>query len=327
LSLKNPLEIDWQGREWHGTREIVEKAKKEGYDGIIIHNVKDNYNNTTKTKPHNVYAAFSPEQIKSATDNRGTFDGANPDIRFSLSEKGRNILNSKGMNEKFNLPSLEEARKNVPEDTRNWLTKVWNKIVSRKGEGINNNSPKDLGNVSQKTKQAVKEFYGKNVSKQIITPNGLGHIYREHGKDIARELNDKQIPMTAETIANIPDVLANPDNVRQGGKTGRDGYDTVVLSKKYADGTIHVVDAILKNNVLEVWTSYTWNNAKTEKKNSARGVTTTVSDDMGSEQRGTIPTSQKRVSSEPSSTNKYTKNSGNKQDESENIHKYTQKEP
>lgn len=35
---------------------------------------------------HRVYVAFDPEQIKSATGNRGTFDPANPDIRYSRGE-------------------------------------------------------------------------------------------------------------------------------------------------------------------------------------------------------------------------------------------------
>lgn len=44
-----------------------------GHDGIIIDHGKDGKE----------YVVFSPTQIKSATGNRGTFDPANPDIRFS----------------------------------------------------------------------------------------------------------------------------------------------------------------------------------------------------------------------------------------------------
>lgn len=38
---------------------------------------------------HRVYIAFDPEQIKSATGNRGTYDPSNPDIRYSMSEQWR----------------------------------------------------------------------------------------------------------------------------------------------------------------------------------------------------------------------------------------------
>lgn len=33
------------------------------------------------------YVAFTPEQIKSATDNSGTFGSGNADIRFSVQER------------------------------------------------------------------------------------------------------------------------------------------------------------------------------------------------------------------------------------------------
>lgn len=53
---------------------ITEKYKAElieqGYDGII-------------NEAYNEIVAFDPTQIKSATGNQGTFDPANPDIRFS----------------------------------------------------------------------------------------------------------------------------------------------------------------------------------------------------------------------------------------------------
>ena len=76
LSLKNPLEIDakkniWRkyeieinGEKLKGTKNIVKYARKNGYDGIIVKNVKDNYNNTDKTKTSVVYVVFKSDQIK-----------------------------------------------------------------------------------------------------------------------------------------------------------------------------------------------------------------------------------------------------------------------
>ena len=52
--------------------------KSKGYDGIIDRGGK--YHETN----HVVYVPFESEQIKSATDNRGTFDPASPDITFSM---------------------------------------------------------------------------------------------------------------------------------------------------------------------------------------------------------------------------------------------------
>ena len=77
LNLKNPAD---EGaayralRRFKGQNEAGKKAReyleKLGYDGV---------NNSDEE-----YIVFTPEQIKSATDNVGTFDAGNPDIRYSL---------------------------------------------------------------------------------------------------------------------------------------------------------------------------------------------------------------------------------------------------
>ena len=53
---------------------FVREAQSRGYDGMtMLEGVE--------------YVAFSPEQIKSATSNQGTFDANNPDIRYSVSKE------------------------------------------------------------------------------------------------------------------------------------------------------------------------------------------------------------------------------------------------
>jgi len=88
---------------------------------------------------------------------------------------------------------------------------------------------------------------------------------------VKTEIKDGQIPMTADIAATIPDVLRNPDNVRKGTLTKKNGYETVIISKKYADGSFHIVNAILKNNVLEIYTAYVWDMDKVEKRRSVYG--------------------------------------------------------
>ena len=50
---------------------LAKITEATGYDGFV----KDD-----------VYVVFNPTQIKSATDNIGTFDPENPDIRFSIAD-------------------------------------------------------------------------------------------------------------------------------------------------------------------------------------------------------------------------------------------------
>jgi len=95
VSLQNPLIIDGGGKEWREaqargkTSDVIDQAREEGHDGVIIRNVRDNYNNDAKTKPTDTFVAFKPTQIKSI-NNRGTFDPNDPRIDFSIVERAPN---------------------------------------------------------------------------------------------------------------------------------------------------------------------------------------------------------------------------------------------
>lgn len=73
--------------EWESKAREIELRSKEaitrdleaaGYDGVIIQQDVGSFGRST-----DAYIALHPEQVKSATDNIGTFDGKNPDIRYS----------------------------------------------------------------------------------------------------------------------------------------------------------------------------------------------------------------------------------------------------
>ena len=57
------------------SEEFTSTLKERGYDGVLQSAIGDEA------------VAFEPTQIKSATDNVGTFDNANPDVRYSLQNK------------------------------------------------------------------------------------------------------------------------------------------------------------------------------------------------------------------------------------------------
>jgi len=105
LSIKNPLVIEADGDYWsrvnvggfqadtktidkifptlksdYDAPSIVSAVKNSrlGYDGIIFNNLKDAP--IGRQRKSNVYVAFMPEQIKSATGNRSTVDPENPKI-------------------------------------------------------------------------------------------------------------------------------------------------------------------------------------------------------------------------------------------------------
>lgn len=87
---------DALANEWTAKAdELSTKAKNvmtnalesNGYDGVILENDAGSFGRST-----DAYIALHPEQIKSATDNIGTFDESNPDIRYSREPERLNEL-------------------------------------------------------------------------------------------------------------------------------------------------------------------------------------------------------------------------------------------
>jgi len=81
LAISNPLNvIEKEGGPthpwWNISKQQIAAYKKQGYDGIHVNGFQGGY----KGAPVDVWIAFSPTQIKSATGNRGTFDPSDPNI-------------------------------------------------------------------------------------------------------------------------------------------------------------------------------------------------------------------------------------------------------
>lgn len=83
LQMKNPMVAKLEPTQFTNPvyeAPLIRQAKENGYDGLIIENNTD----TSDLAYDKFFVVFSPNQIKSATDNIGTFDGSNQDIRYSL---------------------------------------------------------------------------------------------------------------------------------------------------------------------------------------------------------------------------------------------------
>ena len=59
---------------------LQQEMRRLGYDGVVQYNADGEIL---------IAVTFDSNQIKSATDNIGTFDGSNPDIRYSQRDVGR----------------------------------------------------------------------------------------------------------------------------------------------------------------------------------------------------------------------------------------------
>ena len=108
--------LDELEEEWHNkVNEASKKAKSliddyfktSKYDGVIVKNDAGSFGRTTKT-----YIAFNNTQVKSATDNIGTFDGKNPDIRYAIDDTKSSV-------EKYSENDFENKVDQIENNTYN----------------------------------------------------------------------------------------------------------------------------------------------------------------------------------------------------------------
>jgi len=94
VKMERPYVVDAKGASWKQipwptendkakTDMIGNWAKKNGYDGAIIHNVRDEGPSGGFADPATVYIVFDPRNIKSAAYNSGMYDPLDPDIRHN----------------------------------------------------------------------------------------------------------------------------------------------------------------------------------------------------------------------------------------------------
>jgi hypothetical protein len=105
LNIKNPSpQPDW-GLSW---KSPVEYAKKEGHDGILYTNKYEDIGSLS-------FIAFNPEQIKSATDNAGTFSAADSSILYQLAEEDADRAVEKYATPQEWMNAEREAEKDRPD--------------------------------------------------------------------------------------------------------------------------------------------------------------------------------------------------------------------
>ena len=94
-NIRNPLTMDFEGRDafelvnidgrqLDDIEELTLYAGKNGYDGVVARNVSDVGTHTSTLKLNDEYIVIRPNQLKSATENVGTYDINDNDIRFAI---------------------------------------------------------------------------------------------------------------------------------------------------------------------------------------------------------------------------------------------------
>ena len=244
-------------------------------------------------------------------------------IRTNIeNKKGKNILNSKGMNLKERIDRIKQTGE-----------------IELAGEAYK-------GKYKLNDSGSIKDFL---IHKLRLNDNGENKIYtnadtgekitisREAGGKLAGHLGDGEIYQ--KSLAHIPQIIENMkflEEMKPEQKPGKEkpkyGKYSYYITRTNIDGKSHTILSTIGHNENGIYYDHNvFEGTPKEVFAQAKNATTKKFDRLKE-----ILQKIERVegfswsepgAQQPLSTNKYTKNSGNKQDESENIHKNTQKEP
>ena len=172
-----------------GGGTVLEEVRRiSGYDGFMTRNENGD----------TVYVVFSPTQIKSATENVGTFDPENPDIRFSASGQAEELAN---LMAKRVAPIIRDANgrdSDVREEVRT--------LLSQEGFDL---SDAELEEIIKRAQQQVRRFR----SLQRLT-----------------EEND-YIRATDPWIATLQDVYSSNFKISTAGKYATEDFSGTWIGK------------------------------------------------------------------------------------------------
>lgn len=194
LNIKNPLTHDYEGtHQGQGYKESskypfgyvaarqVDKAIKERNDGVIYQNLYDPYLADN-------YGVFNPNQIKSATDNAGTFSRTNNDITAFTTPQGEVY----GFVDKEGNVYLDET-KISPEHPIHEYTHLWDRIVQQKNSKLWNRGVELMKQTTLWNEILNSEHYGKAWQQLGINGKKLDNL-------IASEVHARLTGTEGETL-------------------------------------------------------------------------------------------------------------------------------
>ncbi len=168
---------------------IIREAKSKGYDGVIIENDTDN-----DLAKDTFYVVFAPTQIKSATDNIGTFDGSNPDIRYSISEADE--FDESIMDTDVNAETLRELKQEVERKASSEYDKLLQEEYNKRQVLYNPDEGKsvkreDLKKVDKEYLERTERGLVNRLAENLGVPFGKKESLRGIVSEMADEFLEK----------------------------------------------------------------------------------------------------------------------------------------
>lgn len=203
------LEEEWRNKANEASKKakslIDDYFRNSNYDGVIVNNDVGSFGRSTKT-----YIAFENTQVKSATNNIGTFDGKNPDIRYAIDDTLDDWLDD--------LPEGIDYEKVVEKNPVVAVAKIYNSASKTAESGLRQ---------SQNVRLEEKDYL--RIADKIMDKYGIKGKYNPNYKQELAEQLTGFIEHIGEKGSNFTDVFEELVNDCKGGILLSGEYDTTLM--------------------------------------------------------------------------------------------------
>lgn len=205
------LEEEWHNKVNEASKEakslIDDYFRNSNYDGVIVKNDAGSFGRTTKT-----YIAFSNTQVKSATDNIGTFDGRNSDIRYAVDDTINDWLDDES------TPQGIDYEKAVEKNPVIAVAKIYKSAAQTAKSGLAQ---------GKNVKLDEKEYL--RIAGSIMQTYGIKGKYNpNYKKELASQLKNF-VDSIGKKDANFTDLFEEFVNDCKGGILLSGEYDTTLM--------------------------------------------------------------------------------------------------
>ena len=208
------LEEEWHNKVNEASKEakslIDDYFRNSNYDGVIVKNDAGSFGRTTKT-----YIAFSNTQVKSATDNIGTFDGRNSDIRYAVDDTINDWLDDES------TPQGIDYEKAVEKNPVIAVAKIYKSAAQTAKSGLAQ---------GKNVKLDEKEYL--RIAGSIMQTYGIKGKYNpNYKKELASQLKNF-VDSIGKKDANFTDLFEEFVNDCKGGILLSGEYDTTLMKEE-----------------------------------------------------------------------------------------------
>lgn len=178
---------------------LTDALKQAGYDGVILANDAGSWGRST-----DAYIALSENQVKSATDNVGTFDRDNPDIRYSVAEDAQ----EEGGTTAFTLDSIPKKAQDYLRRVRGQTAAAIQQTLSMPfaaRQEVLKPAIEEMMNEYLQTGRISQETVDRNFEESYRRGVEMDTEFYDQYKDVKTRLRDLKVTLSEADRADIAD--------------------------------------------------------------------------------------------------------------------------